>query len=137
MKLYGSSIKKSYELIYAYDHVLEVNRGIKHCYDVEQMVISFVKDGARPNWYLNLILRNFEELGFIKALICITKALVWLYERTIMDRDIWWLHVGYFKDIWLFLDIDKACPKLCFENHEFEMNTKKHNCSVDIWRLNF
>ncbi len=135
VRLYGSFVKKTFDLSDVCKHVLQICGRIHQCPHTEHAVSSS-KFSRLFQPHCSHVQRARPESELVKALINVVEALVWLHGKSWMHCDIRWPNIACFQDKWIVLDFNETCQAhkiLCPETHAPEMITRRHDCSVDIW----
>ncbi len=140
VRLYGSFVKKTFDLSDVCQHVLQIYGRIRQCPHTEcpltEHAVSSSKFSILFQPHCSHVQRARPESELVKVLINVVEALVWLHGKSWMHCDVWWPNIACFQDEWIVLDFDETCQAhkiLCPETHVPEMITGRHDCSVDIW----
>jgi len=140
VRLYGSFMKKTFDLSDVCQHVLQICGCIRQCPHTEclhtEHAVSSSKFSILFQPHCSHVQRARPESELVKALINVVEALVWLHGKSWMHCDIQWPNIACFQDEWIVLDFNETCQAhkiLCPETHAPEMITGRHDCSVDIW----
>jgi serine/threonine protein kinase len=93
VKLYGSSVTKTYTSLERFQHALQIYESIQECPHIEHPVSyeSIVENRLHSIIFqprCNPLQRAQPESELVKALIDVVEALIWLHMRSWMHRDL-------------------------------------------------
>jgi hypothetical protein len=129
VRLYGSFMKKTFDLSDVFQHVLQICGCIRQCPHTEclhtEHAVSSSKFSILFQPHCSHVQRARPESELVKALINVIEALVWLHGKSWMHCDIQWPNIACFQDEWIVLDFNETCQAhkiLCPETRASKMS---------------